>query len=226
MRVIEALEKAQGGQLFRKLGELAGISPSDAKRALEAMCPPIAARLQARAAQPAEFERLLNLLEDNESDLLKEGDPGSDEVKADGLKVLEDLYGSDEAARAEAEMAGRALRIDEPAMQRLQPIAAQLVLALLSERFRKENESEQAPAEAAPPQQSAEPATVRGGRSILGIFVAAAGAAVTRALMNRLLPRRRRTRYTYEDYRRRTTRRRRRSARQPRLEDLFRDLIR
>jgi len=226
MRVIEELEKAQGGQLFRKLGELAGISPSDAKRALEAMCPPIAARLQARAAQPTAFEQLLNLLEDNESDLLKEGDPGSDEVKADGLAVLVDLYGSDDAARSEAEMAGRALRIDGPAMQRLQPIAAQLVLALLSERFRKENDIAEAPAPAAS-EHSAKPAATGGGKSIWGFFIAAAGAAIARAFMNRLLPRRRRrTRYTYDDYRRRTTRRRRRSTRQPRLEDLFRDLIR
>jgi hypothetical protein len=226
MRVIEELEKAQGGQLFRKLGELAGISPSDAKRALEAMCPPIAARLQARAEQPTAFEQLLNLLEDNESDLLKEGEPGSDEVKADGLAVLVDLYGSDDAARSEAEMAGRALRIDGPAMQRLQPIAAQLVLALLSERFQTGNELEEAPAAPAS-EQSAERAATGGGKSIWGIVIAAAGAAIARALMNRLLPRRRRrTRYTYDDYRRRTTRRRRRSARQPRLEDLFRDLIR
>ena len=226
MRVIEELEKAQGGQLFRKLGELAGISPSDAKRALEAMCPPIAARLQARATQPAEFEQLLNLLEDNESDLLKEGDPGSDEVKADGLAVLDDLYGSGDAARTEAEMAGRALRIDGPAMQRLQPVAAQLVLSLLSERVQKEKETTEAPAETAS-EHSAEPAATGGGKSIWGIFIAAAGAAIARAVMNRLLPRRRRrTRYTYEDYRRRTTRRRRRSTRQPRLEDLFRDLIR
>jgi hypothetical protein len=226
MRVIEELEKAQGGQLFRKLGELAGISPSDAKRALEAMCPPIAARLQARAAQPTAFEQLLNLLEDNESDLLKEGDPGSDEVKADGLAVLVDLYGSDDAARNEAEMAGRALRVDGPAMQRLQPIAAQLVLALLSERFQKGNELEEPPA-GTMSQQSAERAATGGGKSIWGIVIAAAGAAIARALMNRLLPRRRRrTRYTYDDYRRRTTRRRRRSTRQPRLEDLFRDLIR
>jgi hypothetical protein len=226
MRVVEELEKAQGGQLFRKLGELAGISPSDAKRALEAMCPPIASRLQARAEQPTAFEQLLNLLEDNESDLLKEGDPGSDEVKADGLAVLVDLYGSDDAARNEAEMAGRALRIDGPAMQRLQPIAAQLVLALLSERFQKGNELEEAPAATAS-EQSAERAATGGGKSIWGIVIAAAGAAIARALMNRLLPRRRRrTRYTYDDYRRRTTRRRRRSARQPRLEDLFRDLMR
>lgn len=226
MRVIEELETAQGGQLFRKLGELAGISPSDAKRALEAMCPPIAARLQARAEQPTAFEQLLNLLEDNDSDLLKEGDPGSDEVKADGLAVLVDLYGSDDAARNEAEMAGRALRIDGPAMQRLQPIAAQLVLALLSERFQKGNELEETPAGAAS-EQSAERAATGGGKSIWGIVIAAAGAAIARALMNRLLPRRRRrTRYTYDDYRRRTTRRRRRSTRQPRLEDLFRDLIR
>lgn len=226
MRVIEELEKAQGGQLFRKLGELAGISPSDAKRALEAMCPPIAARLQARAAQPAEFEQLLNLLEDNESDLLKEGDPGIDEVKADGLAVLGDLYGSDNAARTEAEMAGRALRIDAPAMQRLQPVAAQLVLALLSERFRKESDAAEAPATAAS-DHSAQPAAAGGGKSIWGIFIAAAGAAIARAVMSRLLPRRRRrTRYTYDDYRGRTTRRRRKSTRQPRLEDLFRDLMR
>jgi hypothetical protein len=226
MRVIEELEKAQGGQLFRKLGELAGISPSDAKRALEAMCPPIAARLQARAAQPTEFEQLLNLLEDNESDLLKEGEPGSDEVKADGLAVLVDLYGSDDAARSEAEMAGRALRIDGPAMQRLQPIAAQLVLALLSERFRKENDTAEAP-EAAASEHSAPPAATGAGKSIWGFFIAAVGAAIARAVMNRLLPRRRRrTRYTYDDYRRRTPRRRRKSTRQPRLEDLFRDLIR
>ena len=226
MRVIEALEKAQGGQLFRKLGELAGISPSDAKRALEAMCPPIATRLQARAAQPAEFERLLNLLEDNESDLLTEGDPASEEVEEDGLAVLADLYGSSDAARTEAEMAGRALRIDEPAMQRLQPIAAQLVLALLSARFRRENASAEGPAEPAPADATEEASAGRE-RSIWGIFVAAAGAAVTRAVMNRLMPRRRRrSRYTYDDYRRRTTRRRRRSARQPSLEDLFRDLMR
>jgi hypothetical protein len=226
MRVIEELERAQGGQLFRKLGELAGISPPEAKRALEAMCPPIAARLQARAAQPAEFEQLLNLLEDNDSDLLKEGDPGSDEVKADGLAVLVDLYGSDDAARSEAEMAGRALRIDGQAMQRLQPVAAQLVLALLSERFRKENDIADAP-EPAASEHSAQPAATGGGKSIWGFFVAAAGAAITRALMNRLLPRRRRrTRYAYDDYRGRTTRRRRKSTRQPSLEDLFRDLIR
>jgi hypothetical protein len=224
MRVIAALEKAQGGQLFRKLGELAGISPSDAKRALEALCPPIAARLQARAAQPAEFERLLNLLEDNESDLLTEGDPAADEVKEDGLAVLADLYGSDEAARAEADVAGRALRIDEPAMQRLQPIAAQLVLALLSGRYRKVNTSPEA-AEDVPAEDRGE-LSAEGGKSIWGVFVAAAGAAVTRAVMNRLMPRRRRRmRYTYDDYRRRAPRRRR-SVRQPRLEDLFRDLMR
>jgi hypothetical protein len=226
MRVVEELERAQGGQLFRKLGELAGISPSDAKRALEAMCPPIAARLQARAAQPAEFEQLLNLLEDNEGDLLKEGDPGSDEVKADGLAVLDDLYGSEDAARSEAEMAGRALRIDGPAMQRLQPVAAQLVLTLLSERFRKDNATEEAPAKPAA-ENGGEPATAGRGKSIWGIALAAAGAAITRALMKRFMQRRRRrTRYTYDDYRRRTPKRRRRSTREPRLEDLFRDLIR
>jgi hypothetical protein len=224
MRVSEALEQAQGGQLFRKLGELAGISPSDAKRALEAMCPPIAARLQARAAEPREFERLLNLLEDNESDLLKDGDPSSSEVEADGQAVLADLYGSPDAARREAETAARALRIDTAAMERLQPIAAQLVLALLSARFRREEEP--AGETNAASEAEAGPSQEREGKSIWAVFVAAIGAAIARVLVNRLMPRRRKVRYTYDDYRRRTPRRRRRTASRPRLEDLFRDLIR
>jgi YD repeat-containing protein len=223
MRVSEALEQAQGGQLIRKLGELAGISPSDAKRALEAMCPPIAARLQGRAAEPREFERLLNLLEDNESDLLKDGDPSSSEVESDGQAVLADLYGSPDAARQEAETAARALRIDTAAMERLQPIAAQLVLALLSARFRREEEPEGETGAAS--EAEAVPSQEREGKSIWAVFVAAIGAAIVRALISRLMPRRRRVRYTYDDYRRRTPRRRRTAAR-PRLEDLFRDLIR
>jgi hypothetical protein len=88
MRVVEELEKAQGGQLFRKLGELAGISPSDAKRALEAMCPPIASRLQARAEQPTAFEQLLNLLEDNESDLLRKAIRAATRSRPTGWRCL------------------------------------------------------------------------------------------------------------------------------------------
>jgi YD repeat-containing protein len=111
-------------------------------------------------------------------------------------------------------------------MQRLQPVAAQLVLALLSERFRKDNATEEAPAKPAA-DNGGEPAAAGRGKSIWGIAVAAAGAAITRALMKRFMQRRRRrTRYTYDDYRRRTPKRRRRSTREPRLEDLFRDLIR
>ena len=76
-------------------------------------------------------------------------------------------------------------------------------------------------------EHSAPPAATGAGKSIWSFFIAAAGAAITRALMNRLMQRRlRRKRYPYDDYRRRTPKRRRRSTREPRLEDLFRDLIR
>jgi hypothetical protein len=225
MPVIDVLDKAQGGQLFRKLGEFAGLAPSDAKRAVEALCPSIAARLHEKAREADEFQRLLDLLEDNDSDILVNGDPASADVRDDGRTVLTDLYGSQEAALKEAIATAQALRIDKSAVEQLQPIAASLVLAVLSTRYRQVDEAKteaQIDAQAAREVDGAR--NVASGKgSIIGIVFAAIGAAVVRGLMNRLMPRRRRrTAYSYG-----TRRRTRRSRRyQPRLEDLFRDLMR
>jgi hypothetical protein len=226
MAVLEVLEQAQGGQLFRKIGELAGIAPSDARRATEALCPPIAARLRDKATDPDEFQRLLDLLEDNEGDLLRNGDLTSAEVREDGAAILMSIYGSDEAARNQARSTAQALLIDKTTMEELQPIAASLVLAVLSKRYRQEEDGgSKEPAAGANSGQ----ATLGDAKpGILSIFIAAVGTAIARAVVNRLLPRRRRRTYGYSrgTYGYRRSRRRRSYRREPRPEDLFRDLLR
>src|SRR5688500_13268921 len=135
MSIMNILDEAQGGQLFRKLGEIAGVSPSDARKAIEAFCPTIAARLRTKADDSGAFDELLALLDDNDGDLLTSGDLASRDTIEDGEAVLGQAYGSLEAAGEEATASARALRLDRSAAERLHPIAAALVLALLSRRY-------------------------------------------------------------------------------------------
>jgi hypothetical protein len=224
MTVMEELDKAHGGQLFRKLGELGGIAPSEAKLVMEALCKPIAARLHDKASEASEFQRLLVLLEDNDTELLKSGDPASADVREDGEFVLSELYGSLEAAAGQARAAAQALRVDAAAVEHLQPIAASLVLAILSSRYRRDAETIAAgdvrPSTAQDTNKGSAAGPAKSG--LLAIVLAAMGSAILRALMNRLMPRRRRgTSYGYRSRRRRIRRRR-----EPNLEDLFQDLLR
>jgi hypothetical protein len=223
MTVMEELDKAHGGQLFRKLGELGGIAPSEARLLMEALCKPIAARLHDKASEDSEFQRLLDLLEDNDAELLKSGDPASADVREDGELVLRELYGSREAAAGQARAAAQALRVDAGAAEHLQPIAGSLVLAILSSRYRLDDETIAAgDVRPSPAQEKTAASAAKGG--LLAIVLAAMGSAILRALMNRLMPRRRRR--TSYGYRTRSTGKRRGRRREPNLEDLFRDLLR
>jgi hypothetical protein len=223
MAVMDVLEKAQGGHLFRKLGELAGLAPSDARRATEALCPSIAARLHEKAREPQEFQKLLALLEDNDGDLLESGDPGSSDVREDGQSVLISLYETGEAVQAQAHEAAEALRMDRSSIERLQPIAASLVLAVLSDRYRQVDETEAGEVSQTAGETDQNGHGGEGKSTILGIAVAAIGTAIMRAVINRLMPRRRRTRYSYAT---RGQKRRRKRRREVRLEDLFKNMLR
>jgi len=223
---MEELDKAHGGQLFRKLGELGGIAPSEARLIMDALCQPIAARLHDKASEASEFQRLLDLLEDNDTELLQSGDPGSADVREDGELVLSELYGSREAAAGQARAAAQALRIDTAAAEHLQPIAASLVLAMLSSRYRQDDKTLTAGDVRPSTAQETNKGTAAGPAksSLLAIVLAAMASAILRALMNRLMPRRRRR--TSYDHLTRSTRRRRTRKRAPNLEDLFRGLLR
>jgi uncharacterized protein DUF937 len=220
MSITSELEKAQGGQLYRKLGEIAGLSAADARQIMEGLCPSIAARLKERASDRTAYEALLELLEDNEGDLIMGGDLTEEDVLEDGRTVLADIYGSDERARDEGKATALALRIEPGAAEQLHPIAAALVLSILGRRYREGEVVE----DEAKSRDSTGDREAEGRPNIIGIVLAAIGGAIMRALVNRLLPRRRRR--TRLRLGRAPSRRRRRQRREPRLEDLFRDLLR
>jgi hypothetical protein len=115
--------------------------------------------------------------------------------------------------------------VDAAAAEHLQPIAASFVLAILGSRYRQDEEAveteESQPSLTHDGEEPPALGSAKGG--IMTVLFAAMGSAIMRALMNRLLPRRRRTGYSYRS---RSLKRRRRRRREPRLEDLFRDLLR
>lgn len=220
MSVMSELDKAQGGQLYRKLGEMGGLAPSDARRVMEGFCPSIAARLMERTRDREGYEKLLELLDDNEGDLIAGGgEVGDEDVLEDGLAVLADIYGSERQAREEAMAVAEALRIESRAAEQLHPIAAALVLSILSRRYQQEEDRE----EETETGDTASAKAAEGRPGIIGIVLAAIGGAIMRALVRQLAPRRRRTRARFG---RAPSRRRRPRRREPRLEDLFRDLMR
>jgi hypothetical protein len=220
MSVMSELDKAQAGQLYRRLGEIGGIAPSDARRAMEGFCPSIAARLKEHSGDPDAYEALLALLDDNEDDLISGGDLADQDVLEDGRAVLAEIYGSEAQARDEAIATARALGIEPRAAEQLHLIAAALVLSILGRRYREQEGSQ----EDAQPSETASAKGGEGRPSILSIVLAAIGGAIVRALVRQLQPRRRRS--TRARLGQTSSRRRRPRGRELRVEDLFRDLIR
>ncbi len=226
MTIIEALDAAQGGTLFERLAPLAGLSGSDCRKALSGLCPAIAARMQETARDPERFKELLDRLDDDEGDLLIDADPGSADTQEDGRAVLVSAYGSEKAALDEARATAKALRLDERATLALMPVAAALVLAVLANRHKELAEPDVDGETGAAIETPGATAPSRSGGGILSVLVAAIGAGMARAVMNRLSPRRRRrSSYRRTGYSRSTGYSRRRRRRQPTIEDMFRDLV-
>jgi hypothetical protein len=229
MTIGDTIASAQGGNLCENLARMTGLSASDCRTAMEGLGPAIAARVQEIARDPERFDRLLDMIEDNEGDLLGDGDLGSRDTEEDGHGVLVSAYGSENAARDEARKTAKALRLDENAVVRLMPVAAALVLAVLAKRHKElagpmlVDETDATGDQTAP--QSA--GSRRSGGGILPVLLAAIGAGIARAIANRFLPRRRR-RYSYPRPRYAKSSghsRRRRRIRQPSLEEIFRGLL-
>ncbi len=232
MLIVDTLATAQKGKMIDRVAAATGLSPSDARKALEAVCPSIAARIHEGATDRRTFEELLAILDDNQGDLLEDGDVGAGDVVRDGEVVLAAAYGSLATAETEARTIARALRLDPGGMERLAPIAAAIVLAILGRRYQEVagpvDDQAAEPAAETETQTAAEPEQPAPSRGLLTTVLVTAGTAAARAIVNRMLPRRRRRTYSYDysyvSVRRRRTRRRRR--RTPNLNDLFKGLLR
>jgi hypothetical protein len=205
MSLLSLLSAAQGGAYFSNAAATAGVSEDDARTAITAMAPAIAARLKTKSADdPDAFDALLDLLEEG-GDLDDVEETTGAEALSDGAQILQDLYGAKGAAALSAEVRN----MPDEAQSKLAAISATSVLAALA---------------ASQPQQvaSADAAPTGGlaGGGLMAMIWAALVKALLQGLGRQLAPRRRRRRRTGYSYLtgRRPTRRR---TRKPTLNAVF-----
>jgi hypothetical protein len=219
MSLMSMLEQAQGGALFAAVGKATGLAEAEARSAMGALCPAIAAELHAKAEKDEElYDSLLDLLEDNDSDSgLDDPEAVTDsEAVADGHAILEDVYGSRNAAVA----AFREIApdVDEAVLPKLGAISATAVLSAVAQsRLQAQGLA------------GVQPAAGGGGGGLLSIILEALMRGLMQGAKRSVTPRRRRRRRSYGSYysrrrSRRSTTRRRRTKRTP-LEDIFGEIL-
>lgn len=225
MSLMSMLDQAQGGGLYAAVAKAVDLDAEQTRKAMGKLCPAIAERLHARAAQDEEvFQSLLDLIADNGA-----GNPLDDaealtgaEAISDGNAILDDVFGSRSAAMAGLRAADPSL--PERELAKLAPISATAVVAALAQANK-------------PLALAAEPLSAAGAASGQGFFsalIAALVAGIVSALTRKLTAStRRRNRTTYS--RTRTQRRgttasrsrapaRRRSANAS-VEDVFKEIL-
>jgi hypothetical protein len=216
MSLMSMLNQAQGGGLYASVAQSLGLDAAEARDAMAALCPAIAARLHDKAAQDeATYETLLDLLEDNGGDASlddAEALTGSEAV-SDGNAMLDEIYGTRNAAITA--MRELAPGISEVQLPKLAAVSATAVLIALAQN--------QAPA----PLAGAQPAASSGGGGLLGTIVEAVVKGMVQGAARSLAPKRRRRRRSYSSYwgprrKRRTTRRR---PRRTPLEEIFGSIL-
>lgn len=226
MSLMNMLDEAQGRGLYAIVATSVDLDAEQTRKAMTRLCPAIAERLHARAAQDEEvFQSLLDLIADNGA-----GNPLEDaealtgaEAVSDGNAILDDVFGSRSAAMAALRSADPGL--PERELAKLAPISATAVMAALAQANK-------------PLALAAEPLPAAGaasGQGFFGALVAAIVAGIVAALTRKLSAatrRRSRSRTTYSRTRtqRRTTTNRSRAPARRRtasasVEDVFKDIL-
>jgi hypothetical protein len=205
MSLASMFNSAQGGAFYRNAAATAGVSEADARTAITAMAPAIAARLKTKSADdPDAFEALLDLLEEGGDLDDVEATTGA-EALSDGAQILQDLYGAKAASGLDADVRN----LSEEARNKLSAISATAVLAALA----ASQPQAVASADASPAGQGAS-------NGIMAVIWAALVKGLLQALGRQFAPKRRRRRRTGYSYLagRRPARRR---TRKPTLDAVF-----
>ena len=217
MSLMSMLEAAQGGALFANVATATGLDEAQARGAMAKLCPAIAEQMRAKAESDEDlYDSLLDLLEDNESDSgLDDPQAMTDaEAVSDGQAILEDIYGSRNAAVS----AFRQLApgVDEQVLPKLGAISATAVLSAIAQGRNT--------AQGLTGVQTAASGVAGGG--ILSIILQAILKGFMQSAKRSIAPRRRRRSYGsyYSRRRSRRTPTRRRTRRTP-LEDIFGEIL-
>lgn len=210
MALIEILEAAEGGRFYANAAKAAGVAEAQARAAIEKLAPAIARRLKEKAGKsPEAFEQLLDLIEEGDAaELQQDGALTDADAHGDGAAILDELYGSAQAAQAS--LGGLAGGLEKLQAYALACIGATAVLATLSASNARMLTGD------------APQAASSGGGGILSNILAALVKGLVQGAARQLAPRRRRRRYASYYARRRTTGRRRRSIG---LDDVFREIL-
>lgn len=210
MPIIAILENAEGGRFFANAAKAAGVTEAQARAAIEKLAPAIAQRLKEKAAKsPDAFEQLLDLIEEGDAmELQQDGALTDADAHSDGAAILDELYGSAQAA--EASLGALSGNLEKLQAYALACISATAVLATLSASNAQKLTGD------------APQAASSGGGGILSNLLAALVKGLVQGAARQLAPRRRRRRYASYYTRRRATRRRRRSIG---LDDVFREIL-
>jgi hypothetical protein len=216
MSLMSMLEAAQGGALFATVAKATGLAESETRAAMGKLCPAIAEQMRQKAESDEDlYDSLLDLLEDNDSDSgLDDADALTDaDALADGQAILEDIYGSRNAAVS----AFRDLAPDvgEQALPKLGAISATAVLSAIAQgRMQAQGLT------------GAQTATGAAGGGLLAIILQAILKGFMQSARRSVAPRRRRRSYGsyYSRRRSKRTTTRRRTRRTP-LEDIFGEIL-
>lgn len=202
------------GGLFEAVAKVTGLDVGQCRAAMDRLCPAIAAAMNAKAkSDPELHDSLLDLLEDNGDDfsLTDPEDLTSGEAIDDGVAILEDVYGSGDAAIAALKDLAGDFR--GAAFGKLAAISATSVVAAMA----------QSGASAAMPLAGAQQAVSGGG--IISILVSSLIKGAVQAASRQLAPKRRRRSYTTYSRRRSPKRRTTRSKSGSILEDIFSEIL-
>ncbi len=138
MSLMSMLDRAQGGKLFAHVAQSLDLDEAQTRRAMERLCPAIAKSLKARAAEDDDLlDALLDLIKDGAgTSPLDEPEAIADaEAVSDGHAILEDVYGSRNAAMVALRKV--APDVPERELSKLAPISATAVVAAWLNRMRR-----------------------------------------------------------------------------------------
>jgi hypothetical protein len=134
MTILETIAGAQGGGAVQQLANQFGLKPDQAKSAVGALMPALAAGLQRNMASESGLSGLINALGNGSHDTYL-NDPNTlarPETVADGNAILGHVLGSKDVSRQVAAQAAQKTGIDTSILKKMLPLVAALAMGGLS----------------------------------------------------------------------------------------------
>ena len=142
MRILDHLTGAQGGQnTSPAIGNVAGafgISPSDAKAALDAIVPELAHSIERNTLNRGGLADLVSALgKVNPARTLDKGaDLAAPDVSTNGIDLLEQIFGSKDKSRSVAARVARQTGLGDDLIKKMLPAVAAMTIAALAKGSR------------------------------------------------------------------------------------------